>query len=317
VVPLFWGFVRGRSVFWVSVSSLGRMLAHYREADRSIWRQTLPLEPDQARALAEALAHDSLEENRYYDYHHFRDNCSTRLRDHLDRATGGALSAATAQASQHGTFREISRRGFAGQTAILLASDLVLGRAADQKPDNFQAMFLPDVLRVEVEERLGAAPVLIFQRKGPAFATDPGLGGRWLWLVLAVLIAAPLALSRFAWNGRRERAALVLAAIPLGLLGLILWTLAVVSPLPEVRWNELLLVFIPADAALPFLRAETRRRYAAARSAGLVAVSLVLAVGVLRQPMWLLIPIPLAVMILIALPRRVRPEEPAVTVAGA
>src|SRR5688572_13323285 len=32
VVPLFWGFVRGRSRFWVSTSSLPRMIRHYRGA---------------------------------------------------------------------------------------------------------------------------------------------------------------------------------------------------------------------------------------------------------------------------------------------
>jgi hypothetical protein len=304
VVPLFWGFLRGRSVFWVSVSSRARMLEYYRESDRSIWRQVIPLAPDRAAALANALAHDSLEENRYYDYHHYYDNCSTRLRDHLDRVTAGALSAASRQPTRHETYREISRRGFAGDTALLLASDLILGRAADREPDNFEAMFLPDVLRAEVEARLGAGPELVYTRRGPPFPSDPGLGGRWLWLVLAALFAAPLALSRLVWRGRRERVAIALAVIPLALIGLLLWTLAIASPLAEVRWNEALLVFMPWDLALLFLGPARRRRYAQARAAELVLVWLLRAVGLLRQPLWLLVPIPLAPMVLVAIARR-------------
>ena len=303
VVPLFWGFLRGRSVFWVSVSSRARMLEHYREADRSIWRQVIELPPAQAAALADALARDSREENRYYDYHHYRDNCSTRLRDHLDRVTGGALSAARREPSRHGTYREISRRGFAADTALLLASDLILGREADRRPDNYEAMFLPDVLRAEVEARLGARPELVYTRRGPPFASDPGLGGRWLWLALAALLAAPVAASRFLLGGRRERAAIAVAAVPLALVGLVLWALAVVSPLPEVRWNELLLVFMPWDLVLVVAGPERRRRYARARAAELVLVSLLRAVGLLRQPIWLLVAMPLGVMLLVATSR--------------
>lgn len=306
VVPLFWGFVRGRSVFWVSVSSRGEMLEYYRESDRSIWRQVIDLPADRAALLADTLARDSLEENRYYDYHHYRDNCSTRLRDHLDRVTDGALSAAAREPSQHGSYRDISRRGFAGDTGILIASDLILGRGADRKPDNFEAMFLPDVLRTEVEARLGARPHLIYTRRGPPFPTDPGSGGRWVWLLLAALLAAPLALSHMLWDGRHQRAARAAAAIPLALLGLLLWTLAIASPLPEVRWNEVLLVFMPWDLVLMFAGPELCRRYARARAGELVLVSILRALGVLRQPLWLLIPVPLAAMALIATARSAR-----------
>lgn len=300
VVPLFWGFLRGRSVFWVSVSSRGRMLEYYRESDRSIWRQVVPLPPARAVALAGALERDSREENRYYDYHHYKDNCSTRLRDHLDRATGGALSAARREPTRHGSYRDISRRGFAGSAAILLASDLILGREADRRPDNYEAMFLPDVLRSEVEARLGARPELVYTRRGPPFPADPGLGGRWLWLLLAAALAAPLALSRTVWRGRRERAAAAAAAVPLALIGLLLWTLAIASPLPEVRWNEVLLVFMPWDLVLVFAGADLRRRYARARAVELALVSLCRALGLLHQPLWLLVPIPLAAMLLLA-----------------
>jgi hypothetical protein len=298
VVPLFWGFLRGRSLFWVSVSTRARMLQYYRESDRSIWRQVIELPPERATELAAALAHDAREENRYYQYHHYKDNCSTRVRDHLDRVTGGALSAATREPSHHGTYRDISRRGFAGDPALLLVSDLILGRATDRQPDNYEAMFLPDVLRTEVEARLGARPELVYTRRGPSFPSDPGLGGRWLWLLLAVLFAAPLAAAR--WRGRYERAAIAAAAIPLALLGLLLWTLAVASPLPEVRWNEVLLVFMPWDLALLFLGRERRRLYARVRCGELALVSLLRAVGILRQPLWLLVPIPLAALALIA-----------------
>jgi hypothetical protein len=307
VVPLFWGFLRGRSLFWVSVSSRERMLDHYVDADRSVWRQVLPIGEAEARELARQLAGVVRSDERYYRYHHFHDNCSTRLRDIIDRATGGALSAARGRGSAP-SYREISRTGFAGWMPVLLVSDLILGRAADKAPDSYQAQFLPDVLRSEVRRLLDAEPELVYERGGPPFPDDPGSGGRWVWLLLAAALAAPVGLAR--WRGRRQRLALAAAAFPLALIGLIVWTLAVVSPLPEVRWNEALLVFVPADAVLPFLREAARRRYAIVRAALLGAVSLLLAAGLLVQPLWLLIPIPLGVMLLVLLRRREPAGEP-------
>ena len=51
----------------------------------------LNLTPAQAQALRDFVRWNALEENKYYRYDYFRDNCSTRLRDALDRAIGGAI----------------------------------------------------------------------------------------------------------------------------------------------------------------------------------------------------------------------------------
>ncbi len=300
-------FLRGRSLFWVSTSSRRHMITYYKDADRSLWRQPIPLAPERASELDRLLQNDALEENRYYRYDHYHDNCASRLRDMLDRATGGALSARSGSGPEFPTFRELTRRGFAGDTPLLLASDLLIGRAVDRRPTGYEAMFLPEILRTQVESRLGARSFVVFERQAPPLPTDPGLGGRWLWAVLAIAFAAPVAAARRL--GRGHRLALACAAFPLGLIGLVLWAVAVISTVPELRWNEALLVFLPVDAALPFLSVLWRTRYAAARAGLLVLVSLLLAVGLFRQPLWLLIPMPLLTMLLVAIPRRAAVRE--------
>ncbi len=313
MVPLFWGFVRGRSVFWVSTSSRRHMIRDYRDADRTLWRQVLPLQPDQARELDVLLRENAREENRYYQYHHYHDNCSSRLRDLIDQVTGGGLSAASPSERPLPTYRELTRTGYAGMTELLLLSDLLLGRMVDERPSTYQGMFLPDVLRAEVEKRLGAAPSVVYRRSGPPFPGDPGMGGRWLWVALALAFAVPAALAR---RVQRQRLALAAAVFPLAFIGLVLWFLAVASSLPELRWNEVLLVFMPFDAALPFLRPAWRTRYAAARAGQLLLIGLLLAVGLLHQPLWLLLPMPLLPMLLVALPRRALSREAAPSVAA-
>jgi hypothetical protein len=285
---LTWGFVRGDADFWVSTTSPAQMIHHYRAKDRSIWLQRLPLDDATARELAAALEHDALPENRYYQYHHFADNCTTRVRDMIDGAVGGALSGGD-QRGPGLTYRDISRQGFAEITGLLLLSDFVLGRPADRDPTTYEAMFLPDILRVEVERRLGVAPVTIYERRGPPFTGEPA-GGRWILIALALVLAAAVAASRV--TGRFPRLALATAAGILGFIGLVLWLLAMVSPLPEARWNEALLVFLPTDLVLPFLSERRLRRYARFRVTMLVVVSVLAAVGLLHQPLFTLILVP-------------------------
>jgi hypothetical protein len=69
------------------------------------------------------------------------------------------------------------------------------------------------------------------------------------------------------------------------LLGGILTFLAIISPLPYIRWNELCLVLFPFDLLLLILPAERRRRYARGRVVMLGAILVLSVIGVLKQPL--------------------------------
>src|SRR5690606_633332 len=86
---------------------------------------------------------------------------------------------------------------------------------------------------------------------------------------------------------RFERTGLALSVLPIGVFALVIWFVAIVSPQPELRFNEALFVFMPTDLILPFLRPAARRGYSRARVAFLALLSLLLALGVLVQPLWL------------------------------
>ena len=284
---LGWELLTGTSRFWVSVWPESKMLAAYRRADRSIWRQRLPISADAARAIASKLASDAREEHRYYVYHHFDDNCSTRLRDIVDRNTGGSLSNTESPFGR--TYRDLGREGLAEQPALLQLGNLFVGRRADTQMSTFEAMFHPTVLRETVKDRLGAQPELIYQRKGRSLRGVPP--AEWPWQVaLGAFLAAPVALARRA--RRFERLGIVGASAVLGTLGLLLWFVAGVSQVPELRINEALLVFWPSDIALPWLSSRWRQRYVRLRLLGLLLVSLLAAVGVLKQPLLALVLVP-------------------------
>ncbi|HBN53027.1 MAG TPA: hypothetical protein DD456_02990, partial [Stenotrophomonas sp.] len=82
-------FVRGRMMYYLVALPLDEDLAQYRDAGRGAAIQWLDLPPQQARALADDLAERSRPENARYRYDYFTANCSTMVRDALDRAMGG------------------------------------------------------------------------------------------------------------------------------------------------------------------------------------------------------------------------------------
>ena len=295
---LIWDFLRGRALFWVSVTSEADLLDFYiGERDRTIYRQVLPLPPEQARALAITLDADTHGDEKFYIYHHYHENCTTRLRDHVDAITGGRLRAGT-NVPYGPTYRELSGRGFQKSLGLLVGTETLIGRPGDLRPTLWQAMFLPDVLRAQVGKNLGAPVELIYT--GRARSAGGNIGrGRWtLWG--AALALAAVALAGFAARRRwTRRVSLVVTGLVLGLVALGFEALAIVSVRTELRRNELLLVFLATDLALIGLSGRWLRRYLAVRLSGLALVALAKGVGLLVQPIWptlFMVALPLGVM---------------------
>ncbi len=280
---LIWNFIRGRQQFWVEPVPLSGMFAFYRREDRTIWVQDLPFSPEQARAVEAKLLHDLAPENRYYYYDHFTDNCTTRLRDIVDQAAGGTLRA-NSDGPYTSTFRQMGRRGLAELPPIIALGDFAVGRTLDVYPTMYEAMFHPYILMDEVEKRMGVAPTLVYERKGPPIPDDGPTGRGWA-LAIGLLLAAPLLITKVL--GRGERAAVAFITIPLTLMGLLIWGMAVLSTIPGFRWNEAVFLYVPFDAVLPFLGEHRRRQYARVRLAMVLGVSLLRGVGLFLQPLWI------------------------------
>jgi hypothetical protein len=296
-----WGFFRGSGSFWVGKDSIENMLWIYKQTDRTIWIQPLPLTHEEKQKVIAKLEHDIQDPYKYYAYDHFWDNCTTRVRDVLDNATGGKL-AAMREPTDGKTFRDLAREGFHGlqmpdpvpDTLPLVLTDIAMGRVTDRVPTYHERMFLPQYLREAVTRLWGIPPIAVYERRGPPPQTDGPSGRPWFALAI-VLLTSPAWITRLI--GRGQRAGLAVAMIPYVLLGSVLTALAILSPLPYVRWNEACLVLLPLDLLVLVMPAQSRW-YARGRLAMLALVLVLDLVGVLTQP--LLVPllwpaIPLAV----------------------
>ena len=146
-------FARGRMLYWTQGFDAFAMLDAYQRMNRSIWAQELNLTSEQARQVRDFLEWNEQPQNRFYRYDYYRDNCSTRVRDVLDRVLGGQLKAATASQPSGVSYRWHTRRLVAeGAASVPMYTVLEggLGPAADRPISRWDEMFLPMRLRDEV-----------------------------------------------------------------------------------------------------------------------------------------------------------------------
>jgi hypothetical protein len=153
-------FLRGRLMYWLSRTSIQTTIATYRSENRSIETQELDLDPAARAALRDALELNARPENRAYKYDYFLDNCSTRVRDAVDRATGGRLRAVSEGKPGRLTLRQQALRLTADLLPEYLALYLLLGASTDKPIDRWGEMFIPEEVQKTLREvRLPAAAV--------------------------------------------------------------------------------------------------------------------------------------------------------------
>jgi hypothetical protein len=265
-------FLTGDTRYWMEGKEATAMLDFYRRIGRPITLQRLALAPAQAIALRDFLRWNARPENMFYRYDYIVDNCSTRLRDALDQALGGALRAATDTISTPFTYRRESVRLTDGDRPIQTGIDIALGRPADVPLSVWQSFFIPMRLRdagrgLTLPAVAGRTPTrLVIEERalapypGAPVVEEPATAPRLVWRLLPVgLVLAALVVGiRIMAVSRRGAAwglALVAAAWSLlcGVIGVILvlaWTAT-----RHVFWarNENLLVLSPLSLVLVVL----------------------------------------------------------------
>ena len=140
-------FLVGDPRYWMEGEDAYAMISAYHNAGRPITLQTLNLTPAQALALRDFVERNALEENKYYRYDYFRDNCSTRLSDALDRVLTGALRRATDTIQTTLTYRGESVRLTEGDVPVQTGIEIALGRGADTPLTAWESFFIPMRLR--------------------------------------------------------------------------------------------------------------------------------------------------------------------------
>jgi hypothetical protein len=264
-------FVAGEPKFSMGGEDALSRIEFERRTGRSVTLQRLALTPAQARTLLDFVRWNARDENKYYRYDYFRDNCATRLRDALDRGLGGALKARFDTVRTELSYRSESVRLTDGDRPAQLGIDLALGQPADRYLTAWESFFIPmrlrDALRdARIADATGAmVPLVAEERTLPVMPGTPHVVELtrvptlvWRYALCGLVLAGFVIVLRIMMVTRRGAAwglALVSSAwwLVCGVVGVLIacaW-----AATQHVFWarNENLLLLTPLCLALVVL----------------------------------------------------------------
>ncbi len=154
--PLFYlKFMRGIMLYSLSATTFGEFRQEYVMEHRFIKSQMLNLNCSEKNQLYEALRKNTLDENRFYQYHFHTDNCTTRAARIIEDNTAATLVYKnTLHTNSTGSLQGMSYRMMINeylekQNAYWseFGINILLGMNLDVYPTNTEAIhFLPDYL---------------------------------------------------------------------------------------------------------------------------------------------------------------------------
>lgn len=320
-------FARGRLWFWVAPTSVPRTYRLYEELDRDIRVIELNLPEEKRGEVASFLAENVRPENREYLYHHYDDNCATRLRDVIDMAVDGQFYETYGNKEGRMTLRDHTRRHSSHVPPMDWLLMFLMNGSIDSPTTVWEEMFLPEELEKRVLEfqwvdeegqlrdlALREHEVYRSEDREPV-PQEPRV--HWYWWLLVGLGVGTAGLL-IGWQSRRRPGRMarigygtyhLLVGLVVGGLGLVAGIMALLTDHTVTYWNLNLfwanpLTFVVLPLAVLVLRGSStaRRRLlrwwillAAIAGVGIVVAVIGLFVPLLYQnmsiPASLLLPI--------------------------
>lgn len=165
-------FVRGKLLYYLSQEYFQDFAYAYAADGRSITEQVLNLTCSQRQQVLAFVQNNLREENRYYRYDFMYDNCTTRLRDIIEKFRDSTYRTDTIDLARNMTFREAIHfylnRGQMHWSR--LGIDLLLGSPIDKDMTNREAMFLPEFLEKGMDITGNQGDSLVLTRLYPVRA---------------------------------------------------------------------------------------------------------------------------------------------------
>jgi hypothetical protein len=261
-------FVQGRMWYAMGGHTSDREIALYRRRDRSMRVQQLNLPPAARRALRDSLVANDTDARRNYFYDYYRDNCSTRVRDALDVALGGALRRQFVAAPSGRTWRWETRRITAPDLLLYLGIMIGEGRPVEEFMSRWEQMFLPirleeAVREVTLRDSAGSErPLVAGEReihRSSRFADPVEPRTTWPWLLGAGLVGGAILAVLGAASGASRAARLCFGimatgwSLLAGTASLVLLGLWFLTDHWVARNNENVLLLTPLSLGLAVL----------------------------------------------------------------
>jgi hypothetical protein len=158
-----WKFAQGKLNYMLGVYPYERFLKEYYQENRYVISQKLNLEEQDIGRLFNLLRENLKPENISYRYDFYYDNCSTRIRDMIEKAIGeDLLYPPEIKGEINKSFRNLTAEYEKGNPWTKFGIDLLIGSRGDIKATFRERMFLPLDLKNGLSE-------LVVRRHGKTY----------------------------------------------------------------------------------------------------------------------------------------------------
>jgi hypothetical protein len=154
--PFFvWNFAKGRLNYMLFPERFKEFIDNYFLDQRYVISQKINLNSSEKRELAELVNINLRPENIRYRYDFFYNNCSTRIRDLLEKTLGEKLVYPKVESAGLTTFRDKITEYQKQYPWYQFGTDMLLGTPTERKAGFREKMFLP----IEMMQELSASSV--------------------------------------------------------------------------------------------------------------------------------------------------------------
>jgi hypothetical protein len=218
-------FCRGKLLYFLDIEPYKSFERGNLLDQRAMSEQVLNLDSTQKQLLFNLLQENAREENRFYKYDFFYDNCATRIRDIVEKTFPQPIVWDSSQLALGTTMRQLLNPYMASQPWTHFGMNLGLGYAADRRALARDFMFLPDYVhdmfasaRIDDTTALVVGERHVPEMSFPKTEYKPGFFGRPLWVMILVAVIGIAAM----FNRRTARIFDTIFWFVLGAAGLVL-----------------------------------------------------------------------------------------------
>jgi Domain of unknown function (DUF4105) len=188
-------FARGKLLYYVSIENFEDFKYMYQATNRGITEQVLNLTAAEKINVSQFLITNLKEENKYYKYDFFFDNCTTRLRDIIKKNHDSSFTVKPVMPVGT-TFRQAIYQYLdkGKQPWSKLGIDILLGKPCDGVMTAEQMQFLPDNLMISLDS--ASHPLILSHQNLYTLNENTGKGSFFTpFVVFVLLLFAIVALS--------------------------------------------------------------------------------------------------------------------------
>lgn len=203
-------FGTGKLMYFLATNDYQAFLYAYYRNGQAIYLQELNLTNQEKYTLLNNIRVNDQDENRYFRYDFFRDNCATRIRDIVVKSMAGEVVFDSAYVPKRESFRRLFGAYLTNEPWTYFGLNLIMGKSTDSIASIHDYMYLPGhlknlfttakVVTPQGSRNLTREPVQLFPStivvKKPSAFTSPGV-------IMALLFVGVLLVT--FWELRRKK----------------------------------------------------------------------------------------------------------------